>query len=174
MAYLCDGNEIHIGEVCIRQAIMPHTARQALLQNGILGIQGLMLCTELLRVTRLTVSQASQASRFMEWRPSSYQFAQAGRPPCLVRITQGSRDECACVRWCLTARPSAVGLEPCGLDVCKGGIQRATGAGLPRAAWAADGPNRPHCIHADVREAQKDVALLAAALNIAAQALEDF
>ncbi len=45
-AYLCDGDKVHIGKVCICQAIMPHSTRKALLQNGVLRIQGFMLCTE--------------------------------------------------------------------------------------------------------------------------------
>ncbi len=60
----------------------------------------------------------------------------------------------------------AVGLEACGLHVCKGGVQRSTSARLPWAAWTADGAHRAHCVHADVWEAQKHIALLAAALHV--------
>ena len=48
--YLCDTDKIHVGKVCFCQAIMPHTARQALLQYGVLRIKGLMLCKGLWHV----------------------------------------------------------------------------------------------------------------------------
>ena len=65
-----------------------------------------------------------------------------------------------------TARLPAIGLEACGFQVCKGSVQSSTGAGLARAAWAADGPNCAHCIYADVGEAQEHIALLATALHM--------
>ena len=42
--HLCDVNQVHVGEVVVCQPIMANAPRQALFEDGILRVQGLVLC----------------------------------------------------------------------------------------------------------------------------------
>ena len=68
----------------------------------------------------------------------------------------------------ITSRALAVVSEPLQLDIDQCLLQGTTGAGRTRAARAADDTHVASSIHADVREGEEDVALLAAPLDMVA------